>query len=102
MRKAYKIIFPTALLSLTACSTLNESMQLGASLGAISGAAATYTAENSRGEKPNSDNIMAGAAIGLITGLITSHIVPNKSAERREEKAIFNQPCRGPFLYNLN
>jgi len=47
MRIAYKTIFSATLLSTSACSTLNESMQLGAALGAASGAAVTHSAHRS-------------------------------------------------------
>lgn len=104
MRSYKKLLLPLTLLPLTACSTLNESIQLGAGMGAVAGAAATYTAENSRGEKPNSDNILAGAAIGLITGIITSNIVHNKVAESRGESTntdmYFGDLPPNPFVFS--
>ena len=104
MPKAYKFVFPAALISLTACSTLNESIQLGASMGAVAGAAATYTAENSRGEKPSSDNVLAGAAVGLVAGIITSNIVHNKVAESRGDcgkpEMYFGDLPPNPFIFS--
>lgn len=105
MRKAYKFIFPATLLSLTACSTLNESMQIGAGMGTLAGAAATYTAEHSRGDKPSSNNILGGAAIGLVVGLITSHLVHNKVEETRNQNAgkpemYFGDLPPNPFVFS--
>lgn len=104
MRSYKKIPIILALLSLTACSTLNESIQLGAGMGAIAGAAATYTAENSRGVKPSSDNILAGAVLGLVAGIITSNITHNNIAETRGEgtntEMYFGDLPPNPFVFS--
>lgn len=60
--------------ALASCSTLNESMQLGASIGTVGGAAATYVSQSSKGEKPSFENVATGAGIGLVVGLITSYV----------------------------
>ncbi|MEQ1664453.1 MAG: hypothetical protein ABL927_03665 [Bdellovibrionales bacterium] len=93
-------------LILPACSTLNESMQLGASMGAVSGAAATYAAARSHGGKPSSDNVMAGAAIGLVTGLITSHVLHTKFLGKTGENTSTTEMYFGylppnPFVLSL-
>ena len=70
-------------LQLSACSTMNDSLQLGASMGAATGAAATYATQNSEG-KYSSQNVALGAAIGLGVGLITSYFTHKKVEDDRE------------------
>lgn len=72
MKKVY--FFPLALMA-ASCSTLNDSLQLGASMGATTGAAATYSAHRSTGESPSFENVATGAAIGLGVGLLTSYLI---------------------------
>lgn len=84
MRTAYKVIFSAYLLSTSACTTLNESMQLGGALGAASGAAATYSAYRSVDKTPSFENVASGAAIGLGVGLLTSYLVHGKVEEDRK------------------
>lgn len=80
----YRYLFSTIALVTTSCATMNESLQLGAGLGAMSGAAATYAAERSTGHEPPFENVALGAGIGLAVGLITSHIVHRSVEERRQ------------------
>src|ERR1700692_213179 len=105
MRAIYKIFFSAALLSTTACSTLNESMQLGAGLGALSGASATYAANSSPDNAPSFDKIASGAAIGLGVGLITSYLVHNSvEADRQnysqQPEMYFGDLPPSPFIFS--
>lgn len=84
MRTSYKIIFSTILLSTTACSTLNESVKLGATIGAATGAAATYSGFDSAGERPPSEKMILGTAIGLTLGVITSYYTHKNIEEKRQ------------------
>lgn len=79
-----KLILLAALVSQTACSTLGESYQLGATMGGVAGAAAAYAAHSRDGEKPELENLAAGAAIGVALGLITSHFTHKKVEEDRQ------------------
>ena len=78
-----KLILLAAMASQTACSTLGESYQLGATMGGVAGAAAAYAAHSRDGEKPELENLAAGAAIGVALGLITSHFTHKKVEEDR-------------------
>lgn len=99
-----KLLLSTLLLSTTACSTLNQSMQLGAGLGAASGAAATYTAYTSSGQKAEFNDVAAGAAIGLGVGLITSYLIHGEVAEGRADTSentemYFGDLPPSPFVF---
>lgn len=82
----YIYLLPTIALTLNACSTMNESLQLGAGMGALSGAAATYAAESSTGNRPSTDNIATGAAIGIGLGLITSYFAHRSVEDQRKSQ----------------
>lgn len=107
MRNAYKFIFPSIFLFTTACSTLSESVQLGSSIGALSGAAATYTAHQSAGEKPSAETVATGALIGLGLGLITSYIVHKNIHDETsfsigEPEIYFGDLPPSPFIFQKN
>lgn len=108
MRSYKTVLFSACLLTLPACSTLNESLQLGTGLGAVAGAAATYAAESSHGEKPQTNNVLAGAGIGLAVGLITSHLIHQNIQERRygdgsnQPEMYFGDLPPNPFVFPKN
>lgn len=54
---------------------MNESLQLGGGLGAISGVAAIYAGHSAAGGKPPGGAITLGAGIGMGVGLLTSYLV---------------------------
>lgn len=99
-----KILALTILAGNPACSTLSQSVQLGAGLGAASGAAATYTAYTSTGQKAEFNDVAAGAAIGLGVGLITSYLVHGEVAESRGDSSentemYFGDLPPSPFVF---
>ncbi len=79
-----KLILYAFLLNTAACSTLNDSLKLGAGVGAASGAAATYSAYSSNGSSPSFENVAIGAGIGMGLGLLTSYIVHKQVEEDRQ------------------
>ncbi len=87
MKNVSRFIFSTLLLSTTSCTTLNESLQLGASTGILAGAAATYSAHSSTGRNPTLENVGMGAAIGLGLGLLTSYLIHGKVEENRQSQS---------------
>lgn len=107
MRNAHKLVFSALLLSTSACSTLNESVQLGASMGAVSGAAVTSIAYADAGVKPESDVILSGAAIGMAVGLITSYITHKEVEQTRytptdDPQTYFGDLPPNPFVIPKN
>jgi ABC-type Fe3+-siderophore transport system permease subunit len=68
------LILTAALLSLTSCASMNESLELGAGIGALVGGAATYVAQSSSGQEPPLQNVAVGAAVGMTLGLLTSYL----------------------------
>jgi len=79
------IIFSTCLLSLTACSTLNESMQLGAGVGILAGIAAVSAAGDMAGKNPTDGQKLTAASAGLAIGLLTSYLVHKNIEGRRDD-----------------
>ncbi|RYZ92961.1 MAG: hypothetical protein EOP06_02590 [Proteobacteria bacterium] len=64
-----------SLLIFTGCTTLDKSFQLGGSLGALSGAAATYAANSASGSAPSAQDVGIGAAVGFGAGLLLSYFI---------------------------
>lgn len=79
------IVFSTCLLSLTACSTLNESMQLGAGIGALTGIAAVSAAGDMAGKNPTDDQKLTAAGAGIALGLLTSYLIHKNIEEKRDD-----------------
>ena len=88
-RYHWKSLF-LSILVLPGCSTLNESLQLGATTGFVSGAAATYAGYSAGGTKPNLESVAMGAGIGMGIGLITSYLV-HRTVEEERAQGTFDQ-----------
>lgn len=93
MRNTYRIALLAILLSITACSTLNQSVLLGGTLGAIAGAAGISTGEHSAGITPRSSDVTNGALIGLGLGVITASIIQNVNSQEKQNSE------SGPQMY---
>jgi hypothetical protein len=78
-----KLLLPLAAL-LSSCATMNDSLTLGASMGAATGAAATYSAHVATGQEPSFQSVMLGAGVGTAVGLLTSYLVHQKVDEDRQ------------------
>lgn len=68
----------------TGCSTMNESLELGASMGFATGALATYGAHSAVGSKASLENVATSAGIGLGIGLLAAYLTHNTVQEERE------------------
>jgi hypothetical protein len=98
-----KLLLCVPLFMTTACSTLNDSMQLGAGMGALTGAAATYTSQSATGKNPESQDVLLGAAIGMGIGMVTSYFTHKKVEENRltlyqETEMHFGDLPPSPFI----
>ena len=78
----FRYFLPVFLLLLNACSTMNESLELGASMGALAGAGAIYGAQSM--ESRATSNILTITAIGAGLGLITSYFVHRSVEDQRK------------------
>lgn len=75
---------PLAALSIS-CTTLNQSFKLGATTGALTGAAAIYSGHSIDGRNPSLEEVGLGASIGLGVGFITSYFIHQQVVEDRDE-----------------
>ena len=104
MNVSRKIFLSTILLSTTACSTLNESLQLGAATGFATGGIASYAANSTTRSKANLQQVVTGAGIGLGVGLLMSYLMHRSVQEDRQQNAIdqtelhFGDLPPSPFL----
>jgi hypothetical protein len=78
------LIGPIAALAVS-CTTLSQSLELGAPTGALTGAAATYLAQTSSHSPASSENIALGASIGLGVGLLASYLIHDSVAQDRKD-----------------
>jgi hypothetical protein len=67
----------------TSCATMNESVQLGATIGTLTGASAAYAGHVGAGSKTTLGDIAIGAGIGTVLGVITSYLVHGSVEEKR-------------------
>jgi hypothetical protein len=73
------------MLLMPGCSTMSQSLELGASMGFTMGALSTYSAHSSVGSKANLEQVAAGAGIGLGLGLLVAYLTHNSVQEEREQ-----------------
>ena len=107
MRNIYRVALSCALLSTTACSTMNKSVELGGLLGAASGAAAISAGEHSAGINPKSNDVNSGALVGLGLGILTSYIIYNGVEQERnngnsQTQMYFGDLPPSPFVFPSN
>jgi hypothetical protein len=68
----------------SSCSTIDQSFELGASIGSAGGALASYVGHSSAGGKASLENVAMGSGIGIGVGLIAAYFV-HKSVEQDRE-----------------
>lgn len=76
-----------SVLSLTGCSTLNDSLLLGAVVGSAGGATAQYSAARSAGSPATLENAYGGASIGLGLGVLAAYLIHQSVVEGRDTTA---------------
>lgn len=88
----------------TGCTTMNQSLELGAGIGGATGAAATLAGYHAGGKSPSLGDAALGAGIGGAVGLLTSYLVYNQVQEDRaasqppDTKIFFGDLPPSPFL----
>lgn len=85
-------MFPLALIvpgiiGLSGCSTIDQSLELGATTGFASGALAVYAGHSAAGSKANLEQVAMGAGVGLGIGLLTSYLIHGSVEEDRERRS---------------
>ena len=84
MKNYYVAIICSSSMLLTSCATMNDSLQLGAGMGAVAGGAATYAGYSAGGKSPELGTVALGAGIGAALGMITSYFTHKKVEEQRQ------------------
>jgi hypothetical protein len=69
---------------MSSCATLNESLELGAGMGAATGLAAAFAGHAGTGRGASAEEAAIGAGIGMGLGLLTSFLVHGSVEERRQ------------------
>jgi len=80
----YQTILLIMAVSGSGCASLNDSLKLGAGMGAVAGATATYAAYSSTGKGASLETVAIGAGVGTALGLITSYFTHKKVEEDRK------------------
>ncbi len=73
-----------AMALISSCATMDDSLKLGAAMGAVTGGTATYVGYEAGGTKANLGNIAVGAGIGIGLGLITSYFTHKEVEDHRQ------------------
>lgn len=99
----YYVLLTAASLFINGCTTLEQSLRLGASVGMLAGAATTYGNTSAGSKPPTLEEVGAGASIGLAAGLLTSYLIHQKVIEDREDSSrqteiYFGDLPPSPFL----
>lgn len=81
-----KIYTPLVLIAALAssCATMNESVQLGGTVGMATGIAAVYAGHIGSEAPAGLQDAAIGAGIGTILGVLTSYLVHGSVEERRQ------------------
>lgn len=69
---------------LASCSTMNQSFELGAGMGAASGAAAVYAGSIGQERGPSLSTVAIGVGVGAGIGLLTSYLVHRSVEDDRQ------------------
>lgn len=74
-----------ALLACTSCSTMNQSLELGATAGMLAGGISTYMGHVAATGQGSSKNVLLGAGIGSVIGMMTSFFIHKEVIKDRAE-----------------
>ena len=92
MKMSILVLMPALACS---CATLNESMTLGAGIGALAGGTATYAAKaTSGGAEVSAGDVALGAGVGILGGLLTSYFTPVSYTHLRAHETVLDLVCR--------
>ena len=69
---------------LSSCATMNESLELGAGMGAATGLASVYAGHIGSEQSAKFQDAAIGAGIGASLGLLTSYLVHGSVEESRQ------------------
>lgn len=86
-----KILLLITLLLFTSCATLNDSIILGGSLGAVTTGTATAGAFDRSGKHLSNDELMGNVGLGLAIGAFTAYLIHENTVQFRKD-SYYNSP----------
>jgi hypothetical protein len=90
--------------TLASCTSMNESLKLGAGLGALTGVATSHIGRTSTGAESKLEDAALGAGIGIGIGLITSYFthkaveVERIQSDANQTEVFFGDLPPSPFI----
>jgi hypothetical protein len=86
------------------CSTLDQSIRLGGTIGTLAGGLGTYAVQSSSGTTAPPENVGVGASVGLALGLVIAYFTHQGIAKERDQMILKNRVDHGdlpptPFIF---
>jgi hypothetical protein len=99
-----KILLALMLTFTVGCSTLDQSIRLGGTMGSLAGGLGTYAVQSSSGVTAPPENVGVGASVGLALGLVIAYFTHQGIAKEREQMILKNRVDHGdlpptPFIF---
>lgn len=70
--------------ALSGCATMTDSLKLGGTIGALTGASATAAGYSAAGKSPSLGNLAFGAGIGLSVGIFAAYLTHSFTEKDRQ------------------
>lgn len=91
MSKINKVFLLSTFLLLNSCATLNDSLILGASIGAVSGSAISSSTYDKNGNSFTKEEHLSNVGLGLVVGAIAAYFIHDNTTEYRKDY-YYNNP----------
>ena len=91
MSKKNRVFLLSTLLLLNSCATLNDSIILGASIGAVGGIAASSSTYDKNGNSFTKEEQLSNIGLGLAIGAIAAYFIHDNTTEYRKDY-YYNNP----------
>lgn len=104
----FKVLLLIPIIILNSCATLNESLVLGAGIGAASGSIVSSETQNKNGNQYTGQENLSNIGIGLVIGAITAYLIHENTAQYRKDfysnspEIYFGDLPPSPFIMSPN
>ena len=79
-----RLILMGAVTALSGCATMTDSLKLGGTMGALTGATATAAGYSAAGKSPSLGNVALGAGLGLSLGIFAAYLTHSFTEKDRQ------------------